>query len=413
MKKVRKITALLLVLLMILGLTACGEKAEQDAGTKTESAAENQEEKTDAEAPESEETSGDPIYVGVLAPLTGTMAEYGKTFEVAMTMAMEEINAAGGIGGRELVLDFADSKGEQNEAADLAAAFAEDEKYMAVLGDFSSGCAMAAAPVCDEAGIVQFAPTASSVDFAPMSEYCFQIAGRSDGEGIYAAKYIVGKYVGAENVALFSMNTDWGVSTRNYFSEAAKEAGLNIVFDEAYAEGESDFTSLITKAEAAAPDCVVIIDQSSTSNLINQIRGYGWDCQIVMIGPSTSQQVLELCGDNCEGVLTTAAIFYSEEEPEVWAFAQEFAERAKFQATVMAGYAYDAIYVLKDAIERIDGEITRDAIRDSLATTDDTYMTGPIKFSEIGDISRSYLICQVSEGKYVVRCGYDYGEQQN
>lgn len=77
----------------------------------------------------------------------------------------------------------------------------------------------------------------------------------------------------------------------------------------------------------------------------------------------------------------------------------------------MAGYAYDAIYVLKDAIERIDGEITRDAIRDSLATTDDTYMTGPIKFSEIGDISRSYLICQVSEGKYVVRCGYDYGEQ--
>ena len=397
MKKVKKITALLLVLAMAFGLVACGSKSSTDTSAKTEDVEEKEDaaEATDAsdaaeeEAPASEAELGDPIYVGVLAPLTGTMAEYGKTFEVAMSMAMEEINAAGGISGHELVLEFADSKGEQNEAADLAAAFAEDDKYMAVLGDFSSGCAMAAAPVCDEAGIVQFAPTASSVDFAPMSEYCFQIAGRSDGEGIYAAKYIVGKYVGAQNVALFSMNTDWGVSTRNYFAEAAEEAGINIVFDEAYAEGESDFTSLITKAEAASPDCVVIIDQSSTSNLINQIRGYGWDCQIVMIGPSTSQQVLELCGENCENVLTTAAVFYSEEEPDTWAFAQEFAERAKFQPTVMAGYAYDAIYVLKDAIERLDGDITRDGIRDSLATTDSTYMTGPIKFSEIGDISRS------------------------
>ena len=183
------------------------------------------------------------------------------------------------------------------------------------------------------------------------------------------------------------------------------------MFDETYAEGESDFTSLITKAEAAAPDCVVIIDQSSTSNLINQISGYGWDCQIVMVGPSTSQQVLELCGENCEGVLTTAAIFYSEEEPEVWEFAQEFAERAKFQPTVMAGYAYDAVYVLKDAIEKLDDDFSREDVRESLAATDGTYMTGPIKFSEIGDISRSYLICQISDGKYTVKCGYDYAEQ--
>ncbi len=412
MKKVKKITTLLLVLAMMLSLLACGQKSSEEPMAETEKVEAEENEGAEVQEEEAQtETSGDPIYVGVLAPLTGTMAEYGKTYEVAMTMAMEEINAAGGINGRELVLDFSDSKGEQNEAADLAAAFAEDDKYVAVLGDFSSGCAMAAAPVCDEAGIVLFSPTASSVDFAPMSDYCFQIAGRSDGEGIYAAKYIVGKYVGAKNVAIFSMNTDWGVSTRNYFADAAQEAGINIVFDETYAEGESDFTSLITKAEAAAPDCVVIIDQSSTSNLINQISGYGWDCQIVMVGPSTSQQVLELCGENCEGVLTTAAIFYSEEEPEVWEFAQEFAERAKFQPTVMAGYAYDAVYVLKDAIEKLDDDFSREDVRESLAATDGTYMTGPIKFSEIGDISRSYLICQISDGKYTVKCGYDYAEQ--
>ncbi|MCD2492006.1 ABC transporter substrate-binding protein [Lacrimispora sp. NSJ-141] len=405
----KRIIAVLLAVVMVFSLTACsGGKAE------TKNRSEEKTEETETPSKETKKADGaseEPIYVGVLAPLTGTMAEYGKTYEVAMTMAMEEINAAGGINGRELVLDFADSKGEQNESADLAASFAENDKYAAVLGDFSSGCAMAAAPICDEAGIVLFSPTASNVDFAPMSDYCFQIAGRTDGEGIYAAEYIVGKYVGAKNIAIFSMNTDWGVSTRDYFAEASKDAGLNVVFDEAYAEGESDFSSLITKAEASEPDCVVIIDQSSTSNLINQIRGYGWDCQIVMVGPSTSQQIIELCADNSEGVLTTASVFYSEEDPQAWAFAQEFAERAKFQPTVMAGYAYDSIYVLADAIARLGDDITRDGIRGSLAKTDDTYLTGPIKFSEVGDISRSYLICEVSEGEYVVRCGYDYAEE--
>lgn len=77
----------------------------------------------------------------------------------------------------------------------------------------------------------------------------------------------------------------------------------------------------------------------------------------------------------------------------------------------MAGFAYDGVKILSEAIAACGGDITRQAIRDNLAATDGTYLTGPIKFTEDGDIVRSYLLCEIVDGKYVIRCGYDYANE--
>ena len=407
----KKLIALLLALSMLLCLAACAAKQEDSPAPSTDASNTEQTKQGDVSASEENTASAEPIYVGVLAPLTGAMAEFGKTYEVAMTMAQEEINAAGGINGRELILDFADSKGDQNQSAELASHFAENEKYVAILGDFSSGCSMAAGPIATEEEIVLFSPTASNVNFATISDWCFQIAGRSSYEGSYACTYEMGKYQGAKDVALFYMNNDFGASIVEAFEGAAAECGINAVFCEGYSDTESDFAALITKARAAYPDHVMIVDQSSISNVINQIRNSGWDVPITMLGPSTSQQVIDLCGENCEGVMTTVSVYYSEDDPKAYAFATEFAERAGFGATVMAGFAYDGVKILSEAIAACGGDITRQAIRDNLAATDGTYLTGPIKFTEDGDIVRSYLLCEIVDGKYVIRCGYDYANE--
>ena len=126
--------------------------------------------------------AGSTIKIGVLAPLTGTNAEYGKGFEVGTQMAVDRINAAGGINGRTLELEVKDSKGDQKESSDLCRMFADDQEVMAIIGDFASGACMANAPIVDEAGVVQLSPTASNPDYAGMSEYCFSIMGRQDGE---------------------------------------------------------------------------------------------------------------------------------------------------------------------------------------------------------------------------------------
>ena len=111
----------------------------------------------------SDGAAGDVIELGVLAPLTGTNAEYGKGFQVGGQMAVDEINAKGGVHGRKLTLVIKDSKGDQKESSDLARQLADDDKILAIIGDFTSGCCMANAPIVDEAGIVQLSPTASNI----------------------------------------------------------------------------------------------------------------------------------------------------------------------------------------------------------------------------------------------------------
>ena len=390
--KFKRLFSMFLAVAMIAGLAACSNNGDDDPGSETSS-------------------TGDKIRVGVLAPMTGSMAEYGTTFEVAMNMKAEEINEAGGINGRELVLEIADSKGDQNQAAELASRFAEDEGIVAILGDFTSGCSMAAAPICDEAGIVLLAPTGSNAAFAPMSKYAFSISGRSSEESAYAAKYAISKYAGAENVAVFYLNSDYGVSAYEAFCQGAEECGLDICFAESYADGETDFSALITKAQAAEPEHVAIIDQGSTSNIINSIRGAGWDVPITMIGISTNTQVISLCGENCEGVLCTATVNFNENDPTTGPFLTEFTERAGFGPTQMAGYAYDSVAILAEAIEACGDDITRDKIRENVEKTDGVYLTGPISFTDVGDVLRAYLIYQVEDGEYVLKCGYDYANE--
>jgi len=381
----KKVISLLLILVMVTTLfTGCGESGK---GEKV-------------------------IKFGLLAPLTGTNAEYGKGFEIATAMAVEEINEAGGVNGYKLEIVVADSKGDQKESSDLARKFGDDKDIMAIIGDFTSGACMANAPIVDAAGIVQLSPTASNPDYAGMSPYTFSIMGRQDAEAPFFAKYIIHKYLGIKDVALIYINSDWGVSSRDNFVKGAQEVGLNIVEEASYVQDEKDFSSLLLKLKAANPEAVVIFDQGAVPQIVNQIAALGWDIQVCALGPGTSQQIIDLCGENAEGLITSTPFFFDPNNEEQMAWKNTFVERAGFEPTVHPVMAYDCVYLLKEAIEKIgDGKITRKAIRDNLQITEYDGLGGPIKFSEAGDISRSYLICAVENGEFVVKQGYDYSKE--
>lgn len=404
LKKMKASLAIALVASMSL-LAACGGGAEKKADT-AEKAGETQA----AQASSTEE--GGTIKLGVLAPLTGTNAEYGKGFEIAMQMAVDKINADGGVKGKKFELSVKDSKGDQKESSDLARQFADDEEIMAILGDFTSGCCMANASIVDEAGLVQLSPTASNPDYAPMSDYCFSIMGLQSAEAPFAAKYLLQKYAGAKNVGVIYINSDWGTSAFTNFEKAAKEIGLNIATSVNYVQDEKDFSSLITKLKSANPDYVIILDQGAVPQIINQIRTSGWDIPLAALGPGTSEQLISQTGENSEGLLITSPFFFDPENKELSAWKDEFVSKAGFQPTIHPACAYDTVYLIKTAIEAIgDGEISRKAIRDKLAEVDYTGVTGPIKFTKNGDINRQYMICGIEKGQYVIKEGFDYSKE--
>ena len=355
-------------------------------------------------------TASNVIKLGVLAPLTGTNAEYGKGFEVGMQMAVEKINAQGGVNGRTLELVIRDSKGDQKESSDLARQFADDPSIYAILGDFTSGCCMANAPIVDAAGLVQLSPTASNPDYAGMSDYTFSIMGRQDGEAPFFAKYIIQKYLGLNRVGVIYINSDWGASSYSNFKAEADRIGLNIVSAVNYVQDERDFSSLITRLRAANPEVVLILDQGAVPQIINQIRGAGWNVQLATLGPGTSEQLIDLTGRNSEGLVLSTPFFFDEDDADLMAWRRDFVARAGFEPTIHPVCAYDTVYLIAAAIEASGSTVTRQSIRDNLAQVSIDGVSGPLKFNPSGDLTREYMICAVENGKYVVKAGFDYAK---
>ena len=354
----------------------------------------------------------DSVKVGVLAPLTGANAEFGKGFEVAMTMAMEEVNAAGGINGKTLELVFQDSKGDAKESSDLCRQYVDNEDIVAVLGDFTSTACMADAPIVKEAEMAILSPTASNPAFTEMNDCTFGIIGKQDADSRYYAHYVLQEYAGVDNVGIIYIESDWGNAAMSNFVDEAGKIGLNIVEMASFVQDEKDFSSIITKMKAANPDHIAIMDQGATSQIINQIRTSGWDVSLSTNGPGTSQQLIDLCGENCEGLLLTTPFFFDPENEKEMAWRDEFTERAGFAPTVHSVNAYDCALLISEAIRQCGDDITRENVRDKLAAIDCSGgLTGQIKFDETGSLDRRYIICEIVDGEYVKRAGFDYPEQ--
>ncbi len=357
------------------------------------------------------ETKG-TIKLGGLAPLTGTYTEYGTGFKVGFQMAIDEVNAAGGANGWMLSIDLKDSEGDPVTSSTLATQFAEDESYLAILGDFTSGCCKANAPIVDRYGLVQLSPTASAPDYAAMSKYCFSIMGRQDVEAPFMARTVIKKYLGAQKVAVVRVDSDWGLASYSNFEKQALAEGLEIAAHETYATGETDFSSIITKVRAANPDVLLVLDQgNSVAAIFNQADASNWEIQHVSLGPGTSAQLVSQLIDP-DNLIVTSPFFFDKGNAEQMAWYESFKTIAGFAPTIHPACAYDCAKIIAQAITEIgDAPITRDAIRDAVQNIDFNGLTGRIRFTPDGDIQREYMICGVKDKEWVVLEGFEYGRE--
>ena len=130
-------------------------------------------------------TSGaeDTVTLAVVSPVTGDSAEYGIHFNVGAQMAADKINEAGGINGKQVVLKSFDSKNDAKEAAEVARLICQDKTILATIGDFSSTCCMATAPIYEENKTVQISPSAGLIDFPRVGPYNFSTTGVQENDG--------------------------------------------------------------------------------------------------------------------------------------------------------------------------------------------------------------------------------------
>lgn len=308
--------------------------------------------------------AGEPVWFGVSGPLTGPNAQYGAQWKAGFDLALDEINAAGGVLGRPLQYVFEDSQSDPRQAVGIAQKFVNDPRIAIELGDFSSPASMAATPIYQRGGLVQLGFTNSHPDFTKGGDFAWSPSvSQTDSQPLLAELAVKG--LGLKRIAVLHLNTDWGRTSKDVFVKAATERGATVVAAEGYQAEEKDFRSTLVRVRDAKPDGIVLISYYADGALIaSQVRTTGITLPVVASSSVYSPKFLELGGEAVNGIVTSTNFFPEEARPEVQTFVKHFKAKYNREPDAFNAYAYDAVQIAAAAI-RSAGTTDRKTIRDA------------------------------------------------
>lgn len=317
-----------------------------------------------------QEPAGEPILLGVSGPLTGPNAQYGAQWKQGFDLALDQINGSGGIKGRPLRYLFEDTQSDPKQTVAVAQKFVADKRIVAELGDFASPASMAASPIYQRAGLVQFGFTNSHPSFTNAGDFIWSNSVSQADEQPLNAAYAV-KRLGFRRIAVLHLNTDWGRTSKDHFTAAAKQLGAEIVATEGYLPEEKDFRSTLVRVRDANPDSIFLVSYYADAALIvRQARQTGLAVPAAASSSIYSPKFVELGGDAAEGVFTAARFFPEDPRPEVQTFVTAFKAKYGKEPDAFNAYAYDTV-ILFGQVLREAPDFERRTIRDTLAKVKD------------------------------------------
>lgn len=343
------------------------------------------------------------IKIGLMGPMTGPNADYGRKMQRGVGLAVEEINAAGGVLGKELKVVQGDSQAKPQEAISVAESYVQNKEVVAVLGPFTTGEALAAAPVFQKGAVPEMVVAATDPRVPKVGDFIFRINPSNVFQASQIARGVAERF-GKKTVGLIHVNNDWGKSLAEKFKEVFTQAGGKVLNVQTYVIGEDiDYSSLLTKALADKPDALVLVSYGPDGGqIVRQARQLGQNVAIFAADGIYTADFLKVAGAAADGVVT-GGFFHPtvQATPKTAGFVEKY--RQKFgneDPDAWAAFSYDAAYVLADAIKRATGT-DRTAIRDSLARTKDFEgITGITTFVEREPGDKTFHFFEVKDGKF-------------
>ncbi|MGD8214985.1 ABC transporter substrate-binding protein [Aestuariimicrobium sp. Y1814] len=319
------------------------------------------------------------IKFGVSAPRTGPLAEYGKYYEQGFAIALDVINGAGGIDGKQVELVWEDSQSDPKQSVPIAQKFVADKSIIAELGDFSSGASMAATPVYQQGGLVQFGFTNSNPDFTAGGDKAWTTSLTQENYQEHYVK-LLKKY--GDSVAVFYQQTDWGKTSFELFEKFAGPAGLQVTYSSAINPESQDFRPVLLRALDSKPQTVAHLGYGPDGGLlVKQLRGLGFTGKT--LAGQTTPQFLEIAGEAAEGVVLAENFTLSDtSNPRQVEFVTKFREKFNIDPGAFNLYAYDALQVLAKAVSI--GGATREGVFQGLSSGEsfETVLLGDLVFSD-------------------------------
>ncbi|GHT73210.1 ethanolamine utilization protein EutJ [Spirochaetia bacterium] len=343
----------------------------------------------------------DVITIGGIFPLSGPVAEYGVEAQKGILLAIEEINAAGGINGKQVVLISEDDEGDATKSVNAFIKLTTQNKAKLVIGSLTSGPTIAVSERAQAQGVVLMAPAASNPVVTDAGNFIFRTCFIDPFQGTVGGQFAA-RTIGAKRAAiLYEVSNDYSVGLQENFVKAFTALGGTMAAVEVYNTGDVDFNAQLTRIKAANPDVVYLPEYYGDVALIaKQLRAQGittGGIPVPIVGADGWDGLTGNAGDEVLNGYYTSNFTNDSTEPDVVKFVKNF--QAKFAALpgAFAALGYDSMSLIKDAIIAA-GSSDAVAVRDALAAVDGSYITGHIRFDERRNPVKSAVVLEIVKG---------------
>ena len=331
-----------------------------------------------------EESSSESIKIGFIGPLTGDYANYGTLCKQAVQMAIEEINANGGVNGVQVKLYAEDSEGDSQKALAAMEKLSSSDKVCAVIGPVLTGESFSVAERAQAEGIVIITPSASHKDITNVGDYIFRTTPSDGLQGEVAGKYWY-QVLGYRKLAVLYAKNDYSQGLYESMSEAFTEDGGQIVAAETFMVGDKDFKTQLTNLKNTDAEAIYIPDYTAEmAQILEQAAQLGIDKPFLSSDGFLSEEIYDLAGQYTDGVVYTASAKIDESDKNK-VFKENYTAKWGVGPDSFASNAYDATYILASVIEKVG--TNREAIKKGMKEVKDFEgVNGIINFAENGDL---------------------------
>ena len=350
---------------------------------------------------QAEVESKNEILIGSYSSNTGATATFGVFQLHGTEMAIEEINAAGGINGKKIKHINYDNKSDGDETLAVVNRLISQDKVVAILGEATSGRSKIGAQIAQQNKIPMLTSSATNPDVTKVGNYIFRACFIDPFQGTVMAKFMTENLKLKKAAILRDVKNDYSVGLSDIFAEKLKAAGGEVVTDIAYQEGDIDFKSQLTAIKAKNVEAIFVPGYYNEVALIaKQAKELGMK-QILLGGDGwSSPKLFEIAKEAINGNYFSNHYTTESKDPKTINFVKSFKAKYNEDADVMAALAYDAVYVLAEAIKNTK-EVTSENIRNELAKIKNFHgVTGDMSMDENRDAIKSAVVVQVHGQDY-------------
>jgi branched-chain amino acid transport system substrate-binding protein len=351
-----------------------------------------------------DQSGGDTIKVGEYASLTGSEATFGQSSHKGTQLAVDELNASGGVLGKKIQLLTEDNQSQAGQSATVVRKLISSDGVVAILGEVASSRSLEAAPICQQNKIPMISPASTNPKVTEAGDYIFRVCFIDPFQGTVMANF-ARKTLKLQNVAVLTdVKSDYSVGLAKFFKAGVVAGGGKIAVEQNYSGGDKDFNAQLTSIKASNPDGIFVPGYYTEVGLIAlQAKQLGLTVPIFGGDGWESSSLVPIGGVALEGDYFSTHFSPEDTSPAVQNFVKQYKQKFNETPDAMAALGYDSVMILADAMKKT-GSTDGAKVRDALAAEKDfPGVTGNLTMDANRNASKPAVILAIKNGtfKYV------------